>query len=605
MTVSKNANALEQALNVTAHAIPLPADSIGDASKSRALETVTRFKTAKAEGRLRKALPIMKRAVRKINAHEFREAAVLGLEALRVDENIALANHITAIALDKLGLASFALEMYERAQRLDPKEPEVYQNLGLLAWRMELYDVAEQFFRIFARMMPEAIEGPNNLACVLRDKGQMEDAVEVLRAAIYTNQGSSMLWNSLGTVMMEQTDFEKAALFYKQALEITPDLARAYHNLGYCRATEGFHDEALDYIEKALEIGNMPQHELAETRHARAISLIGTGKLDEAWDAYECRNDVTYNKATCFSIPTKKWDGEPLEGKRLLIVGEQGLGDEVMFLNQGHDLIKRLGPDGHLTLAVVPRLVSLMERTFPEATVTKHATIRNNGVPLRGCPTITNWQDFDYWAPMGSILRVLRTSLDAFPKDGGFLKPDPARIDHWRGELSKLGPGFKSGLLWKSMLMSAKRTKYYSPFAQWKSTLNVKNVTWINLQYGDCEADLERAEKEFGVKVHQLDGIDLKNDLDDLAALCVALDLVVGPMNATTNISAGAGAKTAIIAAPNSWPFLGTGQLPWYPTATVFSPKTISDWKPAMSDFNLWLEARIAEHDERRVQGAA
>lgn len=605
MSVIRTDNAIEQALNTTAHAMPLPADSIGDAGESKALQTVMRFKAGKAEGRLRKALPLMKRAVRKINEHEFREAALLGLEALKLDENIALANHITAIALDKMGLASFALEMYERAQRLDPNEPEVYQNLGLLAWRMDLYDVAEQFFRIFCRMMPGAVEGPNNLACVLRDKGQTEDAIEVLRAAIYSNQSSSLLWNSLGTVMMEQTNFANAILFYQQALEIDPNLARAYHNLGYCHATEGHHEVALEFINKALDIGNLPPHERAESEHARAVSLIGLGRLDEAWDAYECRNNVSYNKATCFSIPVKKWNGEPLEGKRLLIVGEQGLGDEVMFLNQGHDLIKALGPEGHLTMAVVPRLVPLMTRSFPQATVTKHATIRNNGVPLRGCPTITNWKDIDFWAPMGSLLRTLRTSIDAFPTSGGYLSPDPARVDHWRGELAKLGPGYKTGLLWKSMLMSAKRSKYYSPFEQWKDTLNTSDVVWINLQYGDCEADLLRAEKEFGVKVHQMEGINLKDDLDDLAALCVALDLVVGPMNATTNIAAGSGAHTAIIGAPNSWPFLGTGRLPWYPTATVFSPQTISDWKPAMKALNIWLADEAAAHSQKQVQGAA
>lgn len=605
MSMPDKTRTIEDAINVTANAIPLPADSVGDAAESKALQTVLRFKAGKAEGKLRKALPIMKRAVRKINEGEYKEAAQLGLQALDVDENIALANHITAIALDKLGVAGLALELYERAQKLDPAEPEIYQNLGLLAWRLELYDVAEQFFRIFCRMMPDMVEGPNNLACVLRDKGQMEDAIEVLRAAIYANQGSSLLWNSLGTVMMEQTDFTNAILFYQQALEIDPELSRAYHNMGYAKATEGDHETALEYIQKALDMDNMPPHELAESRHAKAVSLIGLGRLDEAWDAYEMRNDPRYNGATCFSIPLDKWDGEPLKGKSILIVGEQGLGDEVMFMNTGHDLIDHLGPDGHLTIACVPRLVPLFERSFPKADVIKHATIRNNGLPLRGCPTITNWKKYDYWAPMGSMLRVLRRSVDAFPTSGGFLSPDPARVDHWRAELSKLGPGYKAGLLWKSMLMSAKRSKFYSPFEQWKSTLKTEGVTWINLQYSDCSEDIARAEKEFGVKVHQMDGIDLKDNLDDLAALCVALNLVVGPMNATTNIAAGSGANTAIIGAPNSWPFLGTGRLPWYPTANVFSPDTISDWKPAMARFNAWLEGEVGKHGENMVQGAA
>ena len=605
MTNAVQRSSIEQALSFSGNAIPLPVDSAGDAGKSKALQTVLRFKSSKADGKLRKAIPVLKRAVRKISEQSYREAAILGLEALSIDENIALANHVTAIALDKLGVASLALEMYERAHRLDPTEPEIYQNLGLLAWRMELYDVAEQFFRIFCRMSPEMVEGPNNLACVLRDKGQFDDAIEVLRTAIYTNQGSSLLWNSLGTVMMEQTDFEKAVLFYNQALDIDPGLARAYHNIGYCRATQGQHHEALQQFDRALEMGVLPDNEEAECKHAQAISLIGTGQLDRAWDAYECRNNPRYSKATSFSIPCQQWDGEDLEGKSFLLVGEQGLGDEVLFLNAAHDLTERLGPDGQLTIAVAPRLVQLMERSFPKAKIVKHATIRSNGIPVRGCPTITNWKSFDFWAPMASVLRALRTSIDAFPKEGGFLTPDPKRVDHWRRELAALGPGLKVGFLWKSMLMTAKRSKYYSPFEQWKAPLRTEGTVWINLQYGECQEDIERAEKEFGVKIHQLEGIDLKNDLDDLAALCCAMDLVVGPMNATTNISAASGARTAIIGSPNAWPFLGTGQLPWYPTAIVFSPDTISNWKSALEPFTGYVADLASEQASKSDTNAA
>ena len=602
MTDAAKAPSLEDALNAAQPPLPVPSDSAGDAANSKALDKVLGQKFTKADAKLRKALPLLKRAVRKINEGAYRDAAQLGLQALDLSEDLALANHVTAIALDKLGAASLALELYERSLKLDPNEPEVYQNLGLLAWRMELLDVAEQFFRIFCRMMPDMVEGPNNLACVLRDKGQFNDAIEVLRAAIYTNQESSLLWNSLGTVMMEQTQFDQAILFYEQALQISPDLARAFHNIGYCRATEGNHEIALEWLDKGLAIGNLPDNEKAESEHARAVSLIGLGRLDEAWEAYECRNNPRYAGSTSFNIPARRWDGEELTGKKVLVVGEQGLGDEVMFMNMGHDLIDRLGPDGALTIACVPRLVPLFERSFPKARVTKHATIRSNGLPLRACPLIKDWESYDYWMPMGSVLRALRTDINDFDKPGGFLTPDPERVEHWRKEIEALGPGMKVGLLWKSMLMSAKRSKYYSPFKQWKDTLKTDGVTWINLQYGDCSEDIARAEKEFGVKIHQLD-IDLKDNLDDLAALCAALDLVVGPMNATTNIAAGSGARTAIIGAPNAWPYLGTTQLPWYPTAKVFSPETISDWKPAMAKFNDWLREQVTNAGQ--IAGAA
>lgn len=603
MTGAIQSQSLEKALEVSGHATPLPFDSAGDAGNSQALQKVLKEKSSQADAKLRKAIPILKRGVRKIKEAQYREGAKLGLQALNMCPDFALANHVTAIALDKMGAAGLALELYERAVNLDPSDPEVYQNLGLLAWRMELYDVAEKFFRIFCRMMPNAVEGPNNLACVLRDKGQFEDAIEVLRTSIYSHQDSALLWNSLGTVMMEQTNFDKAVLFYEQALQIEPEMARAFHNLGYCHATEGDHAKGLEYLEKGLALGTLPDNEKAESEHARAISLIGLGRLDEAWDAYECRNNPRYSSATVFSIPLPKWDGEPLEGKKILVVGEQGLGDEVLFMNTGHDLVKLLGPEGALTIGCVPRLEALFARSFPTAKITKHSTVRSNGMPMRGCPLITDWDSYDYWAPMASVLRALRTSIDAFPTSGGFLTPDAGRVAHWQSELAKLGDGFKAGLLWKSMLMSAKRSKYYSPFSQWKNALQTPGVTWVNLQYGDCADDLARAEKEFGVKVHQLD-IDLKNDLDDLSALCAALDLVVGPMNATTNIAAGSGATTAIIGAPNAWPYLGTGQLPWYPTATVFSPDTISNWKPAMAKFEAWLSDQ-ANGSPQKIKGAA
>ena len=285
MTDATQNTTLDQALDAAPLANPMPADAVGDAAKSQALQTVLRFKNNKSDDKLRKAMPLMKRAVRLINEEKYREAAQLGLQAVNIDENLSLACHITAIALDKLGVASLALGMYERALQLSPEEPEIYQNLGLLAWRMDLYDVAEKFFRIFCRMMPEPVEGPNNLACVLRDKGEFESAIEVLRAAIYENQESSLLWNSLGTVMMEQTEFDNAVLFYEQALQLEPNLARAYHNIGYCRATEGRHDIALEHLQKALDLGVLPANERAETEHAIAISLIGSGQLDKAWDA--------------------------------------------------------------------------------------------------------------------------------------------------------------------------------------------------------------------------------------------------------------------------------------------------------------------------------
>ena len=108
-------------------------------------------------------------------------------------------------------------------------------------------------------------------------------------------------------------------------------------------------------------------------------------------------------------------------------------------------------------------------------------------------------------------------------------------------------------------------------------------VTFVNLQYGDCSAELEAARRDLGVEIWNPPGIDLKQDLDDVAALCRAMDLVMGPSNATSCLAGAGGAPLWLLSTPGAWPMLGTARYPWYPQARVFLPPTLGQWEPAMT----------------------
>ena len=103
------------------------------------------------------------------------------------------------------------------------------------------------------------------------------------------------------------------------------------------------------------------------------------------------------------------------------------------------------------------------------------------------------------------------------------------------------------------------------------------------MQYGDCAAEIEWARRELGVEIWTPPGIDLKQDLDDIAALTSALDLTLGFANATSNIAAACGAPTWIISVPGAWTRLGTDHMPWYPQARVFSPARLGSWEATMA----------------------
>jgi hypothetical protein len=154
--------------------------------------------------------------------------------------------------------------------------------------------------------------------------------------------------------------------------------------------------------------------------------------------------------------------------------------------------------------------------------------------------------------------------------------------------------GRKVGLLWKSAVGRDSRHRYFSPFAAWAPVLAQPGVTFVNLQYGDCAEELAAAKRDFGVDIWTPPGIDLKQDLDDVAALCCALDLVVGFSNATLNIAGACGVPTFLISTPGAWPRLGeTKAYPWYPKTQIFLPPGFGEWGPVMDEVAAALGAFV------------
>ncbi|MEI9905753.1 MAG: hypothetical protein WDN06_18860 [Asticcacaulis sp.] len=202
---------------------------------------------------------------------------------------------------------------------------------------------------------------------------------------------------------------------------------------------------------------------------------------------------------------------------------------------------------------------------------------------VRLFPDVTDWSGCDAWAIMGDFLARYRRNAADFERTTAFFKPDPERIAYWKAILNGLNGKPKVGVLWKSLIKHSRRDRYYSPFEQWKHVLSLDDVQFINLQYGDCSEELAEAEA-MGLNIWTPPGIDLKNDLDDLSALCVALDCVMGPANATLQIAGGAGALIWMVSPERSWNSLGTDHFPWYPNTRVFFSPSLNDWSQPMNE---------------------
>ncbi|MDE1937474.1 MAG: tetratricopeptide repeat protein [Alphaproteobacteria bacterium] len=532
----------------------------------------------------RKSNSAVRRAVKAWRRGNIPRAGQLALAATEADDTNSKAFHVLAMALERMGHLHKALVTYERAVALDPDDPELLIDLGMTAWNLKMKEGAVKMFEMYIAARPDSPLGYNNLGSVQGDMGKLTTAIETLRSAIYRMPSEAILWNSLATVLAEEGRVEESLVFYNEAVKLEPGFGRPYHNLGYAYQHLGRLAEALESYDNALVHMTDPG-EIMEAKHSRSICLIGMGRLEEGFREYEIRNDERFRAYIHHMVKAPLWRGEPLDGKHILITGEQGLGDEFMFANILPDLQRAVGPNGKLQIGVDRRLHTLFKRSFPDADVGNcddRMLIDHNGKKeLRFVPFAVENGTPDFYAPMGTPLHVFRKRIEDFPHEA-FLKPDPERVAHFRDLLQANGPGPYVGICWRSMLIDTKRAKYYSALDMWGPILKTPGVRFVNIQYGDCADELARAREMHGVDIQTIEGLDLKNDIDGAAALSAALDLAISAPTAAAACAGSVGTEVWFLTAGRTWPQLGTDEFPWYRKSHVFSPTKFGDWNELM-----------------------
>jgi len=261
----------------------------------------------------------------------------------------------------------------------------------------------------------------------------------------------------------------------------------------------------------------------------------------------------------------------------------------VLFASALHDAIAAADA---VTIACQVRLCALFARSFPQARVVAHKTASRAG-RLTRLVADEHWTGVDVWTPIADLARAYRSRIEDFAGRPAYLRPDPGRVAGIRRQLAA-APGLKVGIVWKSLVMTPKRARFFAPFAAWAPLLRVDGASFYSLQYGDAAAEHAYAAERIGVPLRQIEGLDVKDDLDGVAAAGLALDLVVGPMNASSNLAAAAGAPVWMVERNGAWPMLGCDDLPWYREARVFRVGADGQWRSVFSEMADALSARVA-----------
>ncbi len=352
-------------------------------------------------------------------------------------------------------------------------------------------------------------------------------------------------------------DFARAQQHYESALALVPNYAQARHNLGDLLMATGNIPAAIAHYEQAL----VDNPQLAKTHYSLATAQLISGNFAAGWKDYEWRwaNKNLPHPRDVIAVPL--WNGS-ITDQKILLWGEQGIGDEIMFAGFIPEILSR-GQSVILKCANA-RLLPLFRRSFPDVEVIHE---------------ITN-QKFAAHLPLGDLPRLLHPQLDHYRAPQGYLKADTEKQKDFRVRYAQ--DKKRIGISWHSN-SAATGWQRSVALAELAPLFALPGIEWISLQYGDAQELKAEAARANAPLIFDGD-VNPSKDLDLFAAQIASLDAVVTIDNAAAHIAGALGVPAYVLLpyAPDWRWFLGRADSPWYPGMHLFRQHALNDWESAI-----------------------
>jgi hypothetical protein len=214
----------------------------------------------------------------------------------------------------------------------------------------------------------------------------------------------------------------------------------------------------------------------------------------------------------------------------------------------------------------------------------------------------------EYQALIGSLCRWLRPNAGSFPSRPGYLKAEPAQIDSFRARYrERFGDRPVIGVSWRGGTGKVTQVRSVALTA-WAPILRQPAFGFVNLQYGDCRADLEAVRRDLGIEIVDDETVDPLKNLDDFAAQTAAMDLVISIDNSTVHMAGALNVPVwALLPAVPDWRWmLGRSDSPWYPSVRLFRQATAGEWVPVIERITEELKHEFgADNRDRAARGSA
>ena len=469
-----------------------------------------------------------------------------------------------------------AEKTYRQVIAAEPNNPNAWCYLGIVLFDTKRLEESVAAYQRAVSIQPSFAIAWNNLGNSLRRLGRYKEAIAAYDTALrHKNDYVNALMNR-ATALLWDGQLEAGRASVEKALALAPEDHEAKKVLATARFWLGQLEEAeRDYRELARQ-----KPEDAELHKNLSMILLLRGELAEGWREYSWREKSPEFAAP--SIPGTRWDGSSLDGKTILLLAEQGLGDTIQFIRYAEVLKARY--DCRVVAAVQKPLLKLLKDV---AGVDAWA-VRGGALP-----------PYDAWAPMLSLPSLLQqNSISDFPARIPYLRADESLMEKWREILGSLG-GFKIGIAWQGNPgMETDRFRSI-PLAEFEPLAKIAGVRLISLQRGAGAEQVEALSGRMQIMTPGEDFDTASGPFMDTAAVMKNLDLVITSDTAVAHLAGALGVKVwvALTLVPD-WRWLLTREdSPWYPTMRLFRQERCGDWAGV---FRKIAAALLAEYPELR-----
>ncbi len=456
------------------------------------------------------------------------------------------------VALAVQGRWDEAVASYRKALALKPAFPDAWNNLGRALAALGRAEEAAASFRNALQLRPDDPEALASLGNALREWGKLDEAAARYQDALRLRPDYAEVRNNLGSVFQEQDKLEEAEASYRDAVRIRPGFVEALTNLGNVLRERGRPEEAAASYEEALRLRPDDPEALMNLGMARLL----LGDFERGWAGYEWRRRARALPEHPSGRP--RWDGSPLEGKAILLVAEQGLGDTIQFVRYAA-MVRERG--GVVLLECQPSLRALLA----DAPGVDRVVAPGGPAP-----------EFAVQAPLPSLPGLLGTTRETIPARVPYLRADAGRVGRWRRELEGRA-GFRVGIVWRGNPKHPGDRRRSIPLGCFAPLAALPGVGLVSLQKGPgaeqlVATDWRRSTLDLGGRLE---------DFADTAAVLMNLDLLIACDTAVAHL-AGALGVPAWVALPSDpdWRWLlGRDDSPWYPSLRLFRQDRPGVWE--------------------------